>query len=97
MVKIMIVFYSMYGHCHKLAEAEAEGARELDGVGGGRQIQSKNPKNKDILEILTIFNENHVKFFTFSIDRHLFTVHNIFQLTGFARFGLEGRQGFAHA
>jgi NAD(P)H dehydrogenase (quinone) len=32
MVKILIVFYSMYGHCHKLAEAEAEGVREVEGV-----------------------------------------------------------------
>ncbi|MDD5677029.1 MAG: NAD(P)H:quinone oxidoreductase [Kiritimatiellae bacterium] len=29
--KIHIVFYSMYGHIHQLAEAEAAGAREVDG------------------------------------------------------------------
>ncbi|MDX9709881.1 MAG: NAD(P)H:quinone oxidoreductase [Trichloromonas sp.] len=31
-VKIQIVFYSMYGHVHQLAEAVAEGAREVSGV-----------------------------------------------------------------
>lgn len=31
-VKIQIVFYSMYGHVHQLAEAVAEGAREVPGV-----------------------------------------------------------------
>jgi len=30
--KIQIVFYSMYGHIHKMAEAVAEGAREVEGV-----------------------------------------------------------------
>jgi len=30
--KIAIVFYSMYGHIHKLAEAEAEGIRAAGGV-----------------------------------------------------------------
>ena len=29
MIKIQIVFYSMYGHVYKLAEAVAEGAREI--------------------------------------------------------------------
>ena len=29
MAKIQIVFYSMYGHVYQLAEAEAEGAREV--------------------------------------------------------------------
>jgi NAD(P)H dehydrogenase (quinone) len=32
MAKIQIVFYSMYGHVHKLAEAVAEGAREVSGT-----------------------------------------------------------------
>jgi NAD(P)H dehydrogenase (quinone) len=27
--KVYIVFYSMYGHIHKMAEAIAEGAREV--------------------------------------------------------------------
>ena len=31
-VKIQIVFYSMYGHVHQLAEAVAAGAREVPGV-----------------------------------------------------------------
>lgn len=29
--KIAIIFYSMYGHVHKLAEAEAEGIRAAGG------------------------------------------------------------------
>jgi len=31
-VKVQIVFYSMYGHVWKLAEAIAEGAREIEGA-----------------------------------------------------------------
>ncbi|MDY0269190.1 NAD(P)H:quinone oxidoreductase [Trichloromonas sp.] len=31
-VKIQIVFYSMYGHVHQLAEAVAEGVRQVSGV-----------------------------------------------------------------
>lgn len=31
-VRIQIVFYSMYGHVYKLAEAEAEGARRVPGA-----------------------------------------------------------------
>ncbi len=31
-MKILIVFYSMYGHVHRLAEAIAEGAREVTGA-----------------------------------------------------------------
>ncbi len=30
--KLYVVFYSMYGHVYQMAEAEAEGAREVDGV-----------------------------------------------------------------
>jgi NAD(P)H dehydrogenase (quinone) len=30
--KVQIVFYSMYGHIHRMAEAVAEGAREVPGV-----------------------------------------------------------------
>lgn len=30
--KVQIVFYSMYGHIYKMAEAVAAGAREVDGV-----------------------------------------------------------------
>ncbi len=31
-MKAKIVFYSMYGHIYRMAEAEAEGARELEGA-----------------------------------------------------------------
>ena len=31
-MKILIVYYSTYGHVHKMAEAVAEGAREIDGA-----------------------------------------------------------------
>jgi NAD(P)H dehydrogenase (quinone) len=31
-MKILIVYYSMYGHIHRLAEAVAEGAREVEGA-----------------------------------------------------------------
>lgn len=30
--KIQVVFYSMYGHIHQMAEAIAQGAREVDGA-----------------------------------------------------------------
>lgn len=31
-MKVMIVYYSMYGHIHRLAEAVAEGAKEVKGA-----------------------------------------------------------------
>jgi NAD(P)H dehydrogenase (quinone) len=31
-MKILIVYYSTYGHVHKMAEAIAEGARQIDGA-----------------------------------------------------------------
>jgi len=31
-MKLLVVYYSMYGHIHRLAEAIAEGAREVEGV-----------------------------------------------------------------
>ncbi len=31
-MKILIVYYSMYGHVHRLAEAVAEGAKEVEGA-----------------------------------------------------------------
>ncbi|WP_422931338.1 NAD(P)H:quinone oxidoreductase [Singulisphaera sp. PoT] len=31
-MKVYVVFYSMYGHIHKLAEAVAEGARKVEGA-----------------------------------------------------------------
>ena len=30
--KVKVVFYSMYGHTHKMAEAVAAGAREVEGA-----------------------------------------------------------------
>ena len=30
--KVLVVFYSMYGHVHRMAEAVAEGARQIEGV-----------------------------------------------------------------
>ncbi len=32
MVKVNVIFYSLYGHIHKMAEAVAEGAREVEGA-----------------------------------------------------------------
>ncbi|PXF56787.1 MAG: hypothetical protein C4B59_16350 [Candidatus Methanogaster sp.] len=31
-MKVLIVYYSMYGHIHRMAEAVAEGASEVDGA-----------------------------------------------------------------
>ena len=31
-MKIKIVFYSMYGHTYRMAEAVAEGARQVEGA-----------------------------------------------------------------
>jgi NAD(P)H dehydrogenase (quinone) len=31
-MKVQVVFYSMYGHIHQMAEAIAEGARQVDGA-----------------------------------------------------------------
>jgi len=31
-MKILILYYSMFGHVHRMAEAEAEGAREIPGT-----------------------------------------------------------------
>ena len=31
-VRIQVIFYSMYGHIYKMAEAVAEGARTVDGA-----------------------------------------------------------------
>jgi multimeric flavodoxin WrbA len=31
-VKVQVIFYSMYGHVYKMAEAVAEGARSVEGV-----------------------------------------------------------------
>lgn len=32
MAKVHVVFYSMYGHVHQMAEAVAEGAHEIEGI-----------------------------------------------------------------
>ena len=32
MAKVLVLYYSMYGHIEKMAEAEAEGARTVEGV-----------------------------------------------------------------
>ena len=31
-MKVQIIFYSMYGHIYKMAEAIAEGARQVPGL-----------------------------------------------------------------
>ncbi|HPX11538.1 MAG TPA: NAD(P)H:quinone oxidoreductase, partial [Syntrophales bacterium] len=31
-MKVLVVFYSMYGHIYRMAEAVAEGAREVEGA-----------------------------------------------------------------
>jgi hypothetical protein len=41
MAKVQIVFYSMYGHVHAMAEAVAAGAREVDGCQLGSPSQPK--------------------------------------------------------
>jgi len=35
-MKVKVVFYSMYGHIYRMAEAVAEGARE---VAGGAEVE----------------------------------------------------------
>ena len=37
-MKVLVLYYSMYGHVHRLAEAVAEGVAEVPGVmaGGAR-------------------------------------------------------------
>ena len=31
-MKVLIVYYSMYGHIHQMAEAVAQGVREVEGA-----------------------------------------------------------------
>ena len=31
-MKVLVVYYSMYGHIHQMAEAIADGAREIAGA-----------------------------------------------------------------
>lgn len=48
-MKVLIVYYSMYGHIHKMAEAVAEGVRE---VGGAEAILRRVPETlpEEVLE-----------------------------------------------
>lgn len=48
-MKVLIVYYSMYGHIHRLAEAVAKGARE---VGGADAILRRVPETlpQDVLQ-----------------------------------------------
>ena len=48
-MKILIVYYSMYGHVHKMAEAVAEGARE---IGGAEAVMRRVPETlpEDVLQ-----------------------------------------------
>ena len=31
-MKVLIVYYSLYGHVHRMAEAVAEGAKDVEGA-----------------------------------------------------------------
>ena len=48
-MKVLVVFYSMYGHTYKMAEAVAEGAREIKGA---EVVVKRVPEtlSKDVLE-----------------------------------------------
>lgn len=44
-MKLLVVYYSMYGHVYRLAEAIAEGAREIDGAEVGlRRVPETLPE-----------------------------------------------------
>ncbi|HDP26097.1 MAG TPA: NAD(P)H:quinone oxidoreductase [Deltaproteobacteria bacterium] len=48
-MKVLIVYYSMYGHIHRMAESVAEGAREVKGCDADlRRVPETLPK--DVLE-----------------------------------------------
>lgn len=49
MVKLQVVFYSMYGHVHAMAEAVAAGAREVEGV-EVKLLQVPETMSPDVLE-----------------------------------------------
>ncbi len=50
-MKVLVVYYSMYGHVHKLAEAAAEGARSVAGVEAElRRVPETLPE--DVLKML---------------------------------------------
>jgi NAD(P)H:quinone oxidoreductase type IV len=48
-VKIIVLFYSMYGHTYRMAEAEAEGAREVEG-GEVHLLQVPELCSEEVLE-----------------------------------------------
>lgn len=51
MLKVLVLYYSMYGHVHRMAEAVAEGIREVEGVGAElRRVPETLPP--DVLEKL---------------------------------------------
>jgi NAD(P)H dehydrogenase (quinone) len=48
-MKVLVVYYSTYGHVHKMAEAIAEGAKQVDGVEVGlRRVPETLPQ--EVLE-----------------------------------------------
>lgn len=49
MIKVKIVFYSMYGHIYRMAEAVAAGAREVEGV-EAQLLQVPELMAEDVLE-----------------------------------------------
>ena len=54
--KVQIIFYSMYGHVYRLAEAVAQGAKEVTGVDAGIfQVPELVPD--DILEQCAAFDQ----------------------------------------
>ena len=66
-MRLLIVYYSMYGHIYKMAEAAAEGVKSVDGVSAELRrvpetlapevlekmgaVEAKNPKQDQNLHI----------------------------------------------
>jgi NAD(P)H dehydrogenase (quinone) len=48
-MKVLIIYYSMYGHIHRMADAIAEGAREV----GGTEVELKRVPETLSQEVLT--------------------------------------------
>ena len=49
-MKVLIVYYSTYGHVHKMAEAIAEGVREVEGAEAVlRRVPETLPAERDLL------------------------------------------------
>ena len=46
MAKVLVLYYSMYGHIERMAEAVAEGAREVAGAEVDRQARARNDAAK---------------------------------------------------